>query len=468
MAADNDPTHSVVVEEAEHDPAGEAAAEALARLRFVPADVYEVQGEIARGGMGVIFEAWDTKHERAVAIKTLQAQDPLWVRRFLREVQITAQLQHPSIIPLYEAGRWPTGEPYYAMRLVEGQSLARAAEQAGTTHERLALLPHLIALSDALAYAHEKGIIHRDLKPTNVLVGRFGETVVIDWGLAKRVGEGDVAPAGGAPSVGADLTMAGEVLGTLAFMAPEQARGDAVDARSDVYALGALAYHVLSGTRPYSTATSVDQVIAGPPRAIDEVAPDLPADLRAIVGKAMAREPEDRYPSAKGLATDLKAYATGRLVSAKSYSSWTLLLRWVARNRVPVGLGIAFIVTLAVTLAVAVTRVVRERDRADASRGVALRSQEAAEQLVDYLLRELRGKLEGIGRLDVLSGLSAEVEKYYTSVPAAEAPALVRRADALGLLGSVERDGGKAEAALTRLARAQGFYEQALAHALRR
>jgi serine/threonine protein kinase len=317
----------------------ESVDDSVAQLRRVPAGVYHVRREVARGGMGIILEAWDARHGRAVAIKTLRHGSPVRASRFLREVRVTSELQHPSIIPLYEAGLWPSGDPYYAMRLVEGHSLAKAAELATTARERLALLPHLIALAEALAYAHERGIIHRDLKPANVLVGKFGETVVIDWGLAKRVDEAEPPPLDALPETGAGLTLDGEVLGTLAFMAPEQARGEAVDARADVYALGALAYHVLAGVGPYAGVTSVEPVLDGPPIAIDEIAPELPAELRAIVAKAMAREPGDRYPSAKELAADLKAFATGRLVSAMSYSRWMLLRRWVTRHRGPVAVA---------------------------------------------------------------------------------------------------------------------------------
>jgi serine/threonine protein kinase len=129
--------------------------------------------------------------DRPVAIKVLLHTTPETVRRFGREARLTARLQHPSIVPLYEIGHWSSGEPFFAMKLVEGSSFADAAARATTPNDKLALLPHLIAATEALAYAHENGVIHRDLKPSNVLVGPFGETVVIDWGLAKKVTDGD-------------------------------------------------------------------------------------------------------------------------------------------------------------------------------------------------------------------------------------------------------------------------------------
>jgi tetratricopeptide (TPR) repeat protein len=437
-----------------------ADVEALSRLTAVPPDAYELRGEVARGGMGVIVEAWDRRHERSVAIKMLKEQDPLLVGRFLREVRVTAQLQHPSIIPLYEAGRWTTGEPYYAMRLVEGRSLAQAAKDATTTRERLALMPHLVALAEALAYAHERGYIHRDLKPSNVLVGRFGETVVIDWGIAKKLGDADIMGSGAAPAAGQEeLTVAGEVLGTIAFMPPEQARGEPVDARADVYALGALAYHVLTGAVPYGDGTgpSLVRVVSEAPAPVEVVAPELPAELRAIVSKAMSRDPVSRYPSAEELAADLRAFAMGRLVSAMSYSRLALLRRWLLRHRAGVTVGLVFVVTLAAVLAVTGTRIVRERDRSDRNRA-------AAEKLVSYLLKELRDKLESIGKLDVLSGLGTEIERYYAGVEhdTPDAPTLVRQADALALLARAATKAGDVDAALARAAAARQTYERAL------
>src|SRR5262249_39665936 len=158
----------------------------------------------------------------------------------------------------YEAGRWPTGEPFYAMEMVRGVSLDHVIPGKRTLDERLALLPNVIAAADALAYAHSQHIIHRDLKPGNVLVGKFGETVVIDWGLAKDLeNPNDAPPKPAAPvpfptdAADAGLTVAGSVMGTPSYMPPEQARGEVVDERADVYSLGAILYSVLAGRPPY-------------------------------------------------------------------------------------------------------------------------------------------------------------------------------------------------------------------------
>src|SRR5262245_16198354 len=160
-------------------------------LPIVPATNYRPEREIARGGMGRIVAAEDLRLGRAVALKELI--DPVAEQRgrFQREALITARLQHPGIVPVYEAGRWPTGDPFFAMKLVSGRPLDRVINEAGTLEARLALLPRIAAATDAIAYAHSQRVVHRDLKPANVLIGEFGETVVIDWGLAKNLDDVD-------------------------------------------------------------------------------------------------------------------------------------------------------------------------------------------------------------------------------------------------------------------------------------
>jgi serine/threonine protein kinase len=210
---------------------------------------------------------------RPVALKELLDPQGPDENRFLYEALVTARLQHPGIVPIYEAGRWPNGEPFYAMRLVNGRSLDERLAETKTFGERLALLPHVIAVAEAVAYAHSQRIIHRDLKPANVLVGDFGETVVIDWGLAKQLSleaePSSAPPAAPEPartpafSANAETpassgdpnhTLAGIVLGTPAFMPPEQAAGRPVDERADVYALGAMLYHPWEDPGPMAVA----------------------------------------------------------------------------------------------------------------------------------------------------------------------------------------------------------------------
>src|SRR6185436_19129803 len=210
---------------------------------------------------------------RTVAVKELlRRNDPSNEARFVREALITARLEHPGIVPVHEAGRWPNGAPYYVMKLVEGRTLKELFAEQQTRGKRLALLPHVIAIADAVGYAHSEGVIHRDLKPSNVIVGSFGETIVVDWGLARdrkrdvpEPSEEILAAASGVS------TVSGKVVGTPAYMSPEQARGDVVDERADVYALGAVLYEVLAGTPPHADETPqavLDRVIARPPRPL--------------------------------------------------------------------------------------------------------------------------------------------------------------------------------------------------------
>lgn len=364
---------------------------------------YALEGEIARGGMGVIQRARDRRAGREVALKQLLVDSPHVRRRFEREARVTAQLQHPSIVPVYEVGCWPDGRPFYSMKLVEGRPLNSVVQEARDADARLALIPRILPAVEAIAYAHDKGVLHRDLKPGNVLIGEFGETLVIDWGLAKGVDEPDDRSAAGAleasdpahsassPSIeaarsGGDLTVAGAVLGTPAYMPPEQAGGGAVDARADVYSLGALLYYTLSGAAPYEGATVqqlVAAVLAGPPQPLSKRAPAAPADLVGIVDKAMARRPSDRYANAGELARDLQAFTTGRLVGAYHYTSWELVRRFVRRNRA-LSLAVVTLVCVALVGGAAILRAnqlsEQERARAVAAEALAARQERRAHE----------------------------------------------------------------------------------------
>jgi serine/threonine protein kinase len=300
------------------------------------ADRYVIEREIAQGGMGRVFVGRDRRLGRAVAVKVLLDGDPIAARRFEREARVAARLQHPGIVTVYDAGFWPTGEPYLVMKHVLGRSLDRVIADAETLDDRLALLPHLIAVADALAYAHDQDIVHRDLKPSNVVVGAFGETVVIDWGLAKdlRAGEPD-EPRPARPAAGSELTVDGAVLGTPAYMAPEQAAGLPVDVRADVYALGVLLYQTLTGTPPTA------ETKGGPAPSLTALEPRAPAELIAIAAKAMATDKLQRYPAAFDLAEDLKRFQTGQLVAAHRYSVSARLRRLIARHPATALLGLA-------------------------------------------------------------------------------------------------------------------------------
>ena len=296
---------------------------------------YEQITEHARGGLGRVVRAIDHRLRRTVAVKQLLRHDEGHEQRFVREALITARLQHPGIVPVHEAGRWPNGEPYYVMKLVEGRTLKELIASAATLRDRLALLPNVVAIADAIAYAHSERVIHRDVKPANVVVGSFGETVVVDWGLALAspgFAGARSGPEGTAEPIDRrEEQTDGAIVGTPAYMPPEQARGEAVDERADVYALGAVLYELLAGAAPYSDSDTRDvlaRVIAGPPRPLSR---RVPRELVGIVARAMARAREDRYPDARAFAEDLRRFQTGKLVRACTYPPWQLARKKLAQ-----------------------------------------------------------------------------------------------------------------------------------------
>jgi WD40 repeat protein len=347
-------------------------------LPVIERDRYSYEAEHARGGLGRIIEARDMRLDRTVAVKELLKSGDDAEARFIREALITARLQHPSIVPIHDLARDSAGKPFYSMKMVSGRSLAEVIEEKRTLAERLALLPNVIAVADAMAYAHGQRVIHRDLKPANVLIGPFGETVVIDWGLAAQLSETrrsshSVATAYEIATSG--LTVAGTVMGTPEYMPVEQAEGKPVDERADVYAIGAILYHVLAGQPPYQGSNSKEvlaSIARQDPIPIEQRQPGVPRELATIIHKAMSRDANARYPSAKELAEDLKRFQTGQLVSAHSYTKLMLVQRWLARHRPLVALAAIF---LSLSLAggfFAIWRIIRERNLAASRRNELL------------------------------------------------------------------------------------------------
>ncbi len=424
---------------------------------------YQRKGEIARGGMGRIVVVRDLELGRDIAIKELLQVNPAQERRFEREIRITSKLQHPAIIGVLEAGRWPSGEPFFTMKKVEGRPLDTVIGECKTISERLALLPSLLAVADALAYAHSVGIIHRDLKPANVLVGSFGEIVVIDWGLAKEIrseddaieieGDDENSKAGGVDDA---LTVMGVAMGTPAYMPPEQAQGAQVDQRADVYALGAMLYHLLAGSSPFedSNPKSISELLRlvkeRSPTRLSKIQPDLPTDLLTLIEKAMARNADERYANAGQFARDLRRFEAGQLVGAHRYSPMAMLVRWVKRHR-----GMVAVAAIMATLVVAVgissmIRISEERDRADEQKQAAVASRDEVEEMLDFMLGDLHDKLEPIGKLDLLGLVTGKAIAYYAehAVDRSLAKEVFQRAKAHRNLGRVLQGQGKFDDAL--------------------
>jgi len=319
---------------------------------------YSFKGEYSRGGIGRIMIAVDEHIGREIAVKELLPEKgpdgtPLSdspvrktgaaTARFLREARITGQLEHPSIVPVYELGRRTDGSIYYTMKLVRGKTLSEKMAEAKSLKERLALLPDFLELCQAIAYAHSRGVIHRDLKPQNVMIGEFGETVVIDWGLAKVKGKEDIrakdierdARLMKEPGIGE--TVQGKPIGTPSYMSPEQADGkiEEIDEKSDLYGLGAVLYEILTGHPPFEGVNAYEvmgRVLKEEPKRIQDWEKEAPAELASIAEKCLAKDKPQRYASANILAEDITSYLSGGMVSAYNYSLALIARRWMAKN----------------------------------------------------------------------------------------------------------------------------------------
>jgi serine/threonine protein kinase len=317
---------------------------------------YIVLQEIARGGMGKVLEVEDTELRRSVALKVLRKEllgrrDV--VERFLEEAQITGQLEHPNIVPVHEMGVDGAGNLYFTMKLVEGLSLAELLlklregnRDVRREYPLMTLLDIFVKICEGMAFAHNRGVIHRDLKPANIMVGRFGEVQVMDWGVAKVVGRDTVREHDSGIVMTDRLdndqihTVMGSIIGTPSYMSPEQARGDLeeIGPATDIFSLGVILYEMLCLRSPWTGKTSDDvleQVREMTPVRPTERNPEVevPAELERLCLTCLAKDPEDRVETAKELADNIRSFIEGRRMGSVKYSVVRLAMKWMGRHR---------------------------------------------------------------------------------------------------------------------------------------
>lgn len=513
ISLDREPTGGATapLEPVGPDRSGGASSGVLKRLGTRgPLDTrYRVDREIARGGMGAILEIWDEDLRRRLAMKVAlnrtgdteeqsagakaEELDRRVLARFLEEAQVTGQLDHPGIVPVHELGLDENGHVFFTMRLVKGRDLERVFEQVRKEREGWSVtrcLGVLLKVCEAMAYAHSRGVIHRDLKPANIMVGRFGEVYVMDWGIARVQGHQDqhdltlaAKKENEGPLVAIDprsdasgetstelYTMDGDVVGTPAYMAPEQARGqlESLDARTDVYSMGAMLYQLLAGTAPYipkdeqkSGGQVLIELVQGPPKPLESLTAEIPAELVAICEKAMAREASDRYQTMSDLAEDLRAFLEDRVVLAYETGAVAETRKWIRRNKPLATSLLAGIVALATGLLAtlilknraddnAVLAETRRKESEAAAKEASLQMQNAQRQseitqavnsfLNDDLLAAVAPEHEGIDVTvrEVLNAAGTRLDDRFEGQPLVEAELRMTIGKSFDRLGEYE------------------------------
>lgn len=427
-------------------------------------DRYTLSHLHAKGGMGQVWLARDASLGREVALKELrpeQVGNQAGWARFLHEAKVTGQLEHPGIVPVYELAEGGHGlTPYYTMRFIRGTTLSEATRNY---HDRRAageadslglreLLNCFVGVCNAISYAHSRGVIHRDLKGQNIVLGEFGEVMVLDWGLAKLAGHaGEETGLGPGPLEtenlsGYEETQHGQVLGTPAYMAPEQALGqlEKLDARTDVYGLGAVLYEILTGRPPFVGASVKEllrKVREEEPDSPREFNPALPQALQAVCLRALAKRPEGRYSTAAELAQEVRRWLADEPVLAYREPLTRRAARWARRHRTAVVSGAALTLLGLVTLGITTALVTRERNEARVQR-------EQSRRAVDEMYSEVAEKwLED--RIDPLQKtfLDKALAYYenFTSEEGREPSVVLERGRAYQRLGDIQKKLGRVD-----------------------
>jgi serine/threonine-protein kinase len=386
-------TGHATADDDDHDPDRTAGVSPGAATR--DGQRFRILRPLAHGGLGEVFVALDAELHREVALKQIlekHADDPISRQRFIAEAEITGGLEHPGVVPVYGLGTYADGRPYYAMRFIKGDSLKESIERfhadpslrsdsGRRSLELRKLLRRFLDVCNAIDYAHSRGVIHRDIKPANIILGKHGETLVVDWGLAKAIGRADplageqtIAPS----SSGSEETLPGSALGTPAYMSPEQASGDLdrLGPRSDVYSLGATLYCLLTDRPPFEgddVGEILRNVKSGNFRAPRDVDPSLDNALESVCRKAMAAEPQDRYVSCRALAEDVERWGADEPVSAYPEPLTRRARRWAKRNRTLVATAVVALAASVVGLSAVL--VVQTHAKADIARALERETQ---------------------------------------------------------------------------------------------